>query len=156
VELSWRTDLRSSFFGITPTVVNLNTLWDKERVIKSGIIVSTPGEADRVRTFLSPFKDSLNVTWTTTPAYPDYQFVNITRAGVSKGQALEALASHLGIKLEEVAAIGDGANDIPLLSTAGLAIAMNDAPPELKALADHITANVEESGVAQAIRKCLL
>jgi len=50
--------------------------------------------------------------------------VNIIMDDVSKGRALEALCVYLGLELKEVAAIGDGANDISLLSTAGLAIAM--------------------------------
>ena len=76
--------------------------------------------------------------------------------GVSKGRALEALASYLGISLAEVMAIGDGINDIPLLSVAGLAIAMGNAPDEVKAVADYITLDVDHSGVAAAIEKFLL
>jgi hypothetical protein len=75
---------------------------------------------------------------------------------VSKGRALEALASYLGISLAEVMAIGDGINDIPLLSVAGLAIAMGNAPDEVKAVADYITLDVDHSGVAAAIEKFLL
>lgn len=155
-ELSWKTDLRSSFFGIDPTVVDLNTLWEKEKIIKGGLLVASPEEARRVKAFLARFKNSFSVTWTTTPAYPDYHFINITSRGVSKGKALEALASHLKINLEDVIAIGDGANDISLLSTAGLAVAMQNAPPELKEQADYVTADVEECGVAQAIRKYVI
>jgi len=59
-----------------------------------------------------------------TPAFPEYYFINIVDIGVSKGKALESLAAYLGLGMEEVVAIGDGANDISLLSTAGLAIAM--------------------------------
>ncbi len=52
-------------------------------------------------------------------------------------------------------AIGDGANDISLLSKAGLAIAMDNASDELKAVADHVTLDVEHNGVAAAINKFL-
>ena len=75
---------------------------------------------------------------------------------VSKGKALEALTSHLGIALDEVMAVGDGNNDIPLLTTAGLAVAMGDAPDEVKAVADYITLDIEHNGVAAAIEKFLL
>ena len=75
---------------------------------------------------------------------------------VSKGTALEALASFLGIPLTEVMAIGDGGNDIPLLSSAGLAVAMGNASDELKAVADYITLDVDHNGVAAAISKFLL
>jgi hypothetical protein len=52
--------------------------------------------------------------------------------------------------------MGDGKNDISLLSTAGLGIAMGNASDELKKIADHITLNVEEHGLAAAIREFLV
>jgi hydroxymethylpyrimidine pyrophosphatase-like HAD family hydrolase len=58
--------------------------------------------------------------------------------------------------LEEVAAIGDGTNDISLLSAAGLAIAMQNAPPELQAVADYITPDLNHNGFAQAVHTHLL
>jgi len=61
---------------------------------------------------------------------------------------LAYLISYLNIKQEEVVAIGDGANDISLLSGGGLAIAMQNAPDELKRIADYITADVEHNGLA--------
>ena len=90
------------------------------------------------------------------PARPDIRLVNIIKDDVSKGKALMALCSHLRLNLEEVVAIGDGANDISLLATAGLAIAMQNAPPELKAVADYVTADIAHNGFAQAVQKYLL
>ena len=90
------------------------------------------------------------------PARPEIRLVNIIKDDVSKGKALMALASHLRLNLEEVVAIGDGANDISLLSNAGLAIAMKNAPPELKAVADYVTGDTEYNGFTQAVRKYLL
>jgi len=98
----------------------------------------------------------LSFSWSTIPAYPGYHFINIIDKGVSKGQALKNLAAHYGIDLNNVMAIGDGSNDIPLLETAGLAIAMGNAPQELLAEADYVTADVEHNGVALAIRRYLL
>ena len=91
-----------------------------------------------------------------TPAYPEVDFINVVAPGVSKGKALEALATFLGIPLSEVMAIGDGANDITLLSSAGLAIAMGNAPEELKAVADYVTLDGDHNGVAAAINKFLV
>ena len=68
----------------------------------------------------------------------------------------KGVGSHLGVSLDEVIAIGDGPNDIPLLTSAGLAVTMGNAPDELKAVADHITLDIDHSGVAAAISKFLL
>ena len=156
-KVSWRTELRQTFFGTSPTIVDYGSVWQmKEKIIKGGIIIRSPEEDPKIRQFASIIQDQLSITWTRTPAFPDLAFINITAPGVSKGKAVEALASYLGIPMDEVAAIGDGTNDIALLSSAGLAIAMQNAPEELKAIADHVTPDVEHCGVAHAIRKYFL
>ncbi len=76
--------------------------------------------------------------------------------GASKGKALEELAAFLGISLSETAGIGNGSNDIPLLSRAGLALAMGNSPEELKAVADFVVSDVESSGVAEATERFIL
>ena len=52
--------------------------------------------------------------------------------------------------------IGDGTNDLPLLSLAGRAIAMGNAPDEVKRMADYVTLDVDQNGLAVAIEKFLL
>jgi Cof subfamily protein (haloacid dehalogenase superfamily) len=156
-KISWRTNIRQDVFGVNPTIIDYQSLWRQdEKIIKAGIIVKSPEEDDKIKRFTSIVKDNLSITWTRTPVLPDLAFINITSLGVSKGKALEALTSYLHVSLKEVAAIGDGTNDLALLTTAGLAIAMHNAPDELKAVADHITADVEHSGVAEAIRRYIL
>ncbi|GAH89131.1 unnamed protein product, partial [marine sediment metagenome] len=87
---------------------------------------------------------------------PDVDFINVVDPEVSKGNALEALASYMGIPLTEVMVIGDGTNDISLFALAGLSVAMNNAPLEVKAVANYITLDVDHSGVAAAINRFLL
>jgi Cof subfamily protein (haloacid dehalogenase superfamily) len=153
---TWSTDIRRQFFGIEATIVDFSGLWQQERIIKGTLTVSSPEERAKAGRFCLHFKDSLQFSSTKSPAYPDVDFINVLAPGVSKKRALEALASHLGISLGEVIAIGDGTNDISLLSSAGLAIAMDNAPGEVKAVADYITLGVDHSGLAVAIRKFLL
>jgi hydroxymethylpyrimidine pyrophosphatase-like HAD family hydrolase len=78
-------------------------------------------------------------------------FTNVLSPGVSKGKALEKLVAHLQVPLGEVIAIGDGTNDISLLTVAGVAIAMGNAADEVKAIADYVTLDVDHSGLAAAI-----
>ena len=153
---TWVSDIRRQFFGIQPTIVDFTKLWQKERIIKGTLVLFSAEERAKADSFYLHFKSSLNFSWTRTPAYPEVDFVNVVAPDVSKGKALEALASFLGVSLTEVIAIGDGANDISLLSKAGLAIAMDNASDELKAVADYVTLDVDHSGVAAAINKFLL
>ena len=155
-EKSWRTDLRLEAFGIEATVDDFSTLWQRENIIRGGIILNTPEDEKRVKDFGEKISGMLSLSWSLIPNYPNHHFINVLLKGVSKGRALEALTRYLGISAAEVMAIGDGLNDIPLLSVAGLAVAMQNAPDALKSQADYITADVENSGVAGAIRHFLL
>ena len=153
---TWSTGAHRDFFGTEPTILDFNGLWEKERIIKGGMVATTPREAVRARDFCDRFADRLHASWVRTPHYPGIDFINILSPGVSKGKALEALASYLGIALSEVIAVGDGTNDIPLLTAAGLAVAMGNASEEVKAVADHVTLDVEHNGLAAAIERFLL
>jgi len=153
---TWSTEAHRQFFGVQATIVDFTNLWEGERIIKGGLVTTTPQEAAKARRFCRQFSDSLHFSWARTPAYPGVDFINLLAPEVSKGKALETLASHLGVSLAEVIAIGDGTNDIPLLTSAGLAIAMGNAPDEVKAIADYITLDVDHSGLAAAINKLLL
>jgi len=153
---TWASDIRRDFYHTLPTVVDITKLWQKERIIKGVLTVHSPEEKARAELLYLQFKDSLSFSLTKTPAYPEVDFINVLAPDVSKGEALRALASHLRISLTEIMAVGDGPNDISLLSSAGLAIAMGDAPDELKAVADFITLDVDHNGLAAAVKKFLL
>jgi len=153
---TWTTDIRRRFFGIQPTLVDFTELWQRERIVKGTLVVSSPEERAGADSFCLEFEDSFSFSRTKTPAYPEIDFINVVAPGVSKGKALEALTSYLGIALSEVIAVGDGANDISLLSRAGLAIAMGNASDEVKAVADYITLDVDHSGLAEAVKRFLL
>ncbi|MFC1592895.1 Cof-type HAD-IIB family hydrolase [Candidatus Omnitrophota bacterium] len=153
---TWSTEAHRDFFGVEPNVVDFNRLWEQEIIIKGGLVATTPEETQRVQSFCQRFDGSLYFSWARTPAYPGVIFINMLAPGVSKGRALEVLAQYLGVPLAEIIAIGDGTNDISLLSLAGLAIAMGNAHDEVKAVADYITLDVEHNGVAAAINEFLL
>lgn len=74
----------------------------------------------------------------------------------SKGNALLALADVLNIEHVQTMAIGDQANDYSMIEQAGVGVAMGNAIPELKAIADYETATNNHSGVAQAIKTFVL
>ena len=69
---------------------------------------------------------------------------------------MSAFARHFGVALEEVAVIGDMVNDLPMFEVAGLAIAMGNALPPIRAAAHFVTAGNDEDGVAKAIDAIVL
>jgi len=73
-----------------------------------------------------------------------------------KGHGLLRLGRELDIAPEEIMAFGDGLNDVLLLSAAGLPVAVENAVPELKAVAKEITLSNEEDGVAVSIERHVL
>jgi len=83
-------------------------------------------------------------------------YLEITHPAVNKGRALALLAQHLGIRPEQIMAVGDGTNDIDMLRYAGLGVAMGNAKPDVQAAANVVTATNREDGLAQAIEKYVL
>ncbi|MEA5016710.1 MAG: Cof-type HAD-IIB family hydrolase [Candidatus Limiplasma sp.] len=77
-------------------------------------------------------------------------------SGVNKGTAVRELAQRLGLSPENVMAIGDYDNDIPMLRYAGWGIAMGNASEAVKKAAPYATAANAQEGVAQAIRQYAL
>ncbi|HAX1100225.1 TPA: HAD-IIB family hydrolase, partial [Enterococcus faecium] len=76
--------------------------------------------------------------------------------GVTKAYGISLLAKDLGLKQEEIMAIGDEENDLPMIQYAGLGVAMENAVPFVKEAADFVTASNEENGVAKVIQKFVL
>nr|WP_264175108.1 HAD-IIB family hydrolase [Clostridium tagluense] len=74
----------------------------------------------------------------------------------NKGYGVKVLGDMLGIKKEEIICIGDEANDIEMITYAGLGIAMGNAIEELKDVAEYVTLDNDNDGVAKAIEKFIL
>jgi Cof subfamily protein (haloacid dehalogenase superfamily) len=79
--------------------------------------------------------------------------VVMVAAGVNKGAALRTAAAMFNIPMEQTLALGDDENDIPLLRSAGLGVAMGNARDGLKAVAGAITRSNGEDGWAAAIEQ---
>lgn len=102
-------------------------------------------------------KDFPMLTMHSVPSWQDGKIdfiLNHTEA--TKQHAIFELAKLLQISTDEIIGIGDGAIDIPLLMACGLKIAVGNAVPELKEIADYIAPSVEEDGVADVIEKFVL
>jgi hypothetical protein len=155
-EINWADKIHREFFGLHSTLTNFDEIVSSDTIIKCELMVHNDEEEVKHQLFMEHFSGKLRGSVARTPAYPEVRFVNVVDPRVNKGSALEKLATHFGISLDKIMAIGDGTNDIPLLEKAGLKIAMGNARNELKDIADYVTLPVDESGVAAAIEHFLL
>ena len=81
--------------------------------------------------------------------------IEINSREATKGVALQKLSARLGIPIEETMAFGDDRNDIPMLLSAGIGVAMENAEEEVKRAADFVTDDCDHSGVARAMKHFL-
>ncbi|MFJ8907583.1 HAD family hydrolase [Streptomyces sp. NPDC102359] len=79
--------------------------------------------------------------------------VELQPCGVTKATGLALAAEHLGLRPEDTIAFGDMPNDVPMFRWAGHGVAMADAHPELKAVADEVTLSNEDDGVAVVLER---
>ncbi|MEU8385666.1 HAD family hydrolase [Streptosporangium sp. NPDC048865] len=80
-------------------------------------------------------------------------FCEVTRAGVTKAAALEAMAGRLGFGRAGVIAFGDMPNDLPMLTWSGTAVAVANAHPAVLAAAREVTASNDDDGVARWLER---
>lgn len=89
--------------------------------------------------------------------FSDTCYLEYCKKGCHKGNGLKQLASILHWDLNNVIAVGDERNDIPMIETAGIGVAMCNGRAEVKAAADYITeADCDHSGVAEVIDRFVL
>jgi Cof subfamily protein (haloacid dehalogenase superfamily) len=83
-------------------------------------------------------------------------YLDVTPLAGNKGDGIRTLAQSRGIALADTVALGDQANDLPMLDQAGFGIAMGNAPDKVKARADAVTLSNDADGVAHAIDTMIL
>ncbi|UJF17435.1 Cof-type HAD-IIB family hydrolase [Vibrio sp. SS-MA-C1-2] len=133
--------------GIDITLKDFSTLSNEQEVIKT-MMIDSP---DLLSKAIEQLPEGFYQDYTIVQSAPF--FLEFLNPNSDKGVGVKALADHLGIDASEVICMGDAENDHHMLEYAGLAVAMGNATPETKALADHITDDNENSGVGKAIEK---
>lgn len=78
---------------------------------------------------------------------------DLTLKNESKGNGIKHLIDRLGIDIKDTIAFGDGRNDIEMLETVGLGIAMENAAQETKDASDYVTKSVLDDGITYALKK---
>ncbi len=78
-------------------------------------------------------------------------WLDLAPDGVSKASGLQIVAERLGVDPSDVLAIGDGRNDLEMLTWAGRGVAMGQAPQEVKDVADAVTGTLADDGAAEEL-----
>ena len=76
--------------------------------------------------------------------------------GADKVSAIRAATNYIGIGISDIVAFGDDYNDIEMLKTVGMGVAMGNAIEEVKTIAKHIALSNEEDGAARFIADNIL
>jgi Cof subfamily protein (haloacid dehalogenase superfamily) len=114
------------------------------------LIIADPAHLDQIQTAIRALYPNANLVRS------EWNYLELLPEGISKGAALPVLAGMLGISPEQVVAVGDNLNDLTMLQTAGLGVAVANAHPDLKAVAGHVVCSCEQGAVAEVIdRFCL-
>ncbi len=87
---------------------------------------------------------------------PGTEAIEIIHSNATKQFGIYKAAKILSLETKDIIGVGDGYNDFALLMACGLKIAMGNAVPELKTIADFVAPPVEEDGLATVIEKFIL
>lgn len=112
------------------------------------------GNPEEIAKFQKKYENILKKDYSGVLSQP-YVY-EILPKGNNKGTGLKNLAEKLGIKQEEVMAIGDGNNDLEMFEYANYSVAMGNATELATKAAKYRTDTNENDGVAKAIRKFAL
>lgn len=81
--------------------------------------------------------------------------MDINPEGVTKASALEQVRRKLCVEPANTVAVGDQRNDVEMLEWAARGVAMGQAPDEVKAAADEVTAPIDDDGAALVLRSLI-
>lgn len=95
--------------------------------------------------FLFPLSFGCSISFYKSNRRPNISFLEIRRSGSTKGKGLERLLKHLKIKPNNAAVLGDWYNDISLFETDALKVAVANAIPEIRRMADIVTSKSNNS-----------
>jgi len=115
------------------------------------LIIDEPAYLDEIASELVPLiGDRVHITKSKA------HYLEFMHKEGTKGHAIAFMAEHIGCSLEEVIAIGDSWNDHEMIEVAGLGVAMGNALPKLKEMAQYVTSSNNNEGVREVIEKFIL
>jgi Cof subfamily protein (haloacid dehalogenase superfamily) len=123
-----------------------------EHTIRIGIVAS-PAESAKMKWSLNEnFQGRIVCHSLFVPAY-DVEVLEVFDPAVNKWEGVKLVAERHGVREEEIIAIGDDVNDLPMIEHAGLGVAMGNARPEVIAVAKRVIGSNAEEGLAQFLEE---
>lgn len=151
-DISKLEDLNSSFVeSIEPIMIvdDIDVYCSKENYISDYIYINCPYNIEQTQKFLT---NDIHVEKASYKE-PDEYSGEITLSDCTKASGISKLLDFVGASVENCIAIGDGFNDIDMLRFAGISIAMDNSPDEVKQIADYITDDCDNDGIFKAFKK---
>ncbi len=133
----------------TPTR-SLDELATRADVVKL-LARGRPDAGHEIDDLLTKAAESLAGLVEVTHSDPGGLLLEVSAAGVDKGTALAELASARGLVPDQVVAVGDMPNDLPMLRWAGTGFAVRNAHADVLASADQLLPGHEDEGVADLL-----
>jgi Cof subfamily protein (haloacid dehalogenase superfamily) len=121
--------------------------YDHRHTVRVGIVAAPEAVEESKRTLADLFDGRIVQHSLYVPAY-GVEVLEVFDPAVNKWQGILHVAANHGIGPEDIVAIGDDVNDLPMLAGAGLGVAMGNARPEAKAVADLVIGPNAEDGLA--------
>jgi len=144
-------DIYLSFSEIKPVIVpDIREYLEKQKSPFAFIFLGTPQKMARLKKII---EEKMNDSIAIACAHPN--LLEIIAPDASKGNALKQLAAMKNIPISQTIAIGDSYNDIEMIKTAGLGVAMGNAPKEVRDVADCITKDNNHDGIAYFVSQFL-
>lgn len=144
--------LEASITSETPLVVDFNELFHNKSFKAHKFLLIA--EEVEIQEFLSVLNSESFEDMSFYLSKSNY--LEITSKLVSKENALTEIAHFYHITPDDIMAIGDNFNDLPMIKRAGIGVAMGNAPLEIQEKADYITDTNTHNGVSKAITKFVL
>jgi len=123
------------------------TTWHRD-VNKVSFVLNEGVDVEAVREYVKP--ELILGSWALFGT--KREFADIYQANITKGSGVEFVMRHLGKPVADACAFGDADNDIAMIKTAGVGVAMGNAIPSVKAAADYVTDPVTEDGLWKAFK----
>lgn len=113
------------------------------------VILREPGRSDEEFLALADHLGLHGVTY-----YVGWSaWIDIAPVGVNKATALDEVAAEFGVSADRVLALGDGRNDVEMLTWAGRGVALGDAPDEVREAADAVTDRFDDGGTVNELAR---